>query len=232
MFKDGVPSGFWDSEKNIEEVKRFLQKQLNIRTAEDWFSGKGLYLFADIPVNYQQLEAFRLLSLVKKVGGFSNLLKKLEPSLDWNSTSQNFKGSKSQMLMFEYIQELFPGKIKKNAFLTCIDVDVLFDYTTEDLIFGDTSKKMQLDVFIPHHKLAFEFQGEQHFGKKDTYLNSERGIKRDAEKRETLKKNGITLIEVPYWWDHSKESLKATIHLHRPALISGDGKPIPESPTK
>src|SRR4051812_43605229 len=31
---------------------------------------------------------------------------------------------------------------------------------------------------------------------------------------------GITLIEVPYWWNFNKESLAATIHNVRPDLIS------------
>jgi hypothetical protein len=56
---------------------------------------------------------------------------------------------------------------------------------------------------------------------------------KDKEKKEGCHTQGITLIEIPYWWDFKKESLLVTIHLHRPDLIlsTGSGSPIPiESP--
>ena len=47
--------------------------------------------------------------------------------------------------------------------------------------------------------------------------------------------NGITLIEVPYWWDFSKERLTASIKQVRPDLIPNmvNEAPIPtEMPMK
>jgi hypothetical protein len=43
---------------------------------------------------------------------------------------------------------------------------------------------------------------------------------------------GVTLIEVPYWWDRKKASLEATIHSHRPDLFSQSppGKEIAVTP--
>jgi hypothetical protein len=47
---------------------------------------------------------------------------------------------------------------------------------------------------------------------------------------------GITLIEVPYWWDGKKESLAATIHHFRSDIISQQdpllltASPIPNKP--
>ncbi len=43
---------------------------------------------------------------------------------------------------------------------------------------------------------------------------------RDYQKRESSKKLGIALIEVPYWWDKKQESLEATIYEQRPELIN------------
>ena len=42
-------------------------------------------------------------------------------------------------------------------------------------------------------------------------------------------KRGITLVEVPYWWDRTIESPAATIHQARSELISlpPEAKPIP-----
>lgn len=56
-------------------------------------------------------------------------------------------------------------------------------------------------------------------------------------KLKQCKRHGITLIEVPYWWDCSKSSLMATIHQVRPDLVpstnsdtSQEFSPIPTSP--
>jgi hypothetical protein len=45
-------------------------------------------------------------------------------------------------------------------------------------------------------------------------------------------KIGISLIEVPYWWDRTPESLAATIYAQRPDLFTKApiGKPIPSTP--
>lgn len=46
---------------------------------------------------------------------------------------------------------------------------------------------------------------------------------------------GITLIEVPYWWDKSISSLVATIYHYRPDLFKvkpGDVDRIPQNPPK
>jgi hypothetical protein len=53
--------------------------------------------------------------------------------------------------------------------------------------------------------------------------------KSDISKSELCKKMGITLIEVPFWWDRKRESLAATIFSHRPDLFAKQprGNPIP-----
>jgi hypothetical protein len=45
----------------------------------------------------------------------------------------------------------------------------------------------------------------------------------DAEKMEACRDAGITLIEIPYWWDQSIGSLHATIYKYRPEIISHPG---------
>ena len=91
---------------------------------------------------------------------------------------------------------------------------------------------MRLDIFLPKKLLAFEYQGEQHyydiysFGPQWTYSI------RDEEKRIICKEKGITVIEIPYWWDYKLNSLLTAIHKYRPDLIPnpGNGEAIPEQP--
>ncbi len=74
---------------------------------------------------------------------------------------------------------------------------------------------MEFDIFIPNLSLAFEYQGEQHY--KDRYIFSSAPYKaRDKEKRRLAADYGISLVEVPYWWDKQKESLVEMIHRVRP----------------
>ncbi len=44
---------------------------------------------------------------------------------------------------------------------------------------------------------------------------------KDQEKKNQCKLAGITLIQIPYWWDHTLESLVASIQKERPELCKG-----------
>ena len=77
---------------------------------------------------------------------------------------------------------------------------------------------MELDIFLPEKNLAFEYQGEHHY--RDIYAFGPQWMyhERDTEKKQICDQKGITLIEIPYWWDYSKESLISVIGRHRPDL--------------
>lgn len=88
----------------------------------------------------------------------------------------------------------------------------------------DSERPIELDIYIPSLSLAFEYQGQQHFTyHNETYMlniDSRQVRERDAVKKEFCKKHGITLLDIPFWWNLSKDSLVATIAKHRPDLVS------------
>jgi hypothetical protein len=78
-------------------------------------------------------------------------------------------------------------------------------------------------------------KGKQHFQNMSFFLNAhsqEDGRSRDMKKTDLCKQHGfshlltssqkvgITLIEVPYWWNRKSSSLEATIYTHRPDLFT------------
>jgi hypothetical protein len=93
---------------------------------------------------------------------------------------------------------------------------------------------MQFDVFIPKYSLAFEYQGEQHYHEVHALGSQWQYADKDEQKRIGCNIKGITLIEVPYWWDFQQKSLRDTIHRSRPDLIgpSDNPMPIPDVPPK
>eukprot|EP01114_Cavostelium_apophysatum_P022236 TRINITY_DN7981_c0_g1_i1.p1 TRINITY_DN7981_c0_g1~~TRINITY_DN7981_c0_g1_i1.p1 ORF type:complete len:228 (+),score=38.11 TRINITY_DN7981_c0_g1_i1:3-686(+) len=204
-----MPNKYW---KDLANQKAFLDQaaqSLNVKQNEDWYRVRR----ADI----LRLGGHRLLNIYG-----NSLLRALAanyPEYEWTKTSQ--AKTKSQHRVFELVKEIFPHV-----------EDVFFGYFYRVISNGQPIEKsgVQLDVYIPSLALAFEYQGEYHYQKLARFGNAEQKRALDSQKNDICRDAGITLIEVPYWWDHSKNSLTATIQASRPDLISSvppDQIPIP-----
>jgi hypothetical protein len=97
------------------------------------------------------------------------------------------------------------------------DFLLLENYKHPDLLFPHSQRKVELDLYIPSLKLAFEYQGAQH--EVQTHRGDfRRQVERDNEKKQLCKKHGVTLICIPYQWSGLDEDLVATIHHYRPDI--------------
>ena len=78
------------------------------------------------------------------------------------------------------------------------------------LINPQTQKSMHLDGFNEELKMAFEYNGKQHyipvnfFGGEPAFISQ---IRRDEIKRKLCEEQSISLIEIPYTWDGSKQGI-------------------------
>jgi len=78
---------------------------------------------------------------------------------------------------------------------------------------------MVFDIYAPSLKLAFEYQGLQHYHSHYLFADSLYNKLRDSEKRQACNFLDISLIEVPYWWKLDKESIIAFIQNSRPDIL-------------
>ncbi len=106
-------------------------------------------------------------------GSISKVLESVYPEYDWNqfipdSSNQNpyYYASvvaKSQHQLYNTLRNLLPH------------LDVYHNYKHPDVYSSDTTKRLELDVYIPSLGLGFEYQGKQHyednplFGDKETH---------------------------------------------------------------
>lgn len=103
---------------------------------------------------------------------------------------------KSEELMFRCVQNVFKGK------------QVIYQH--HPFFLGLQS----YDVFVPGCKIAFEYQGKQHFepveffGGEESYKSL---VERDKRKKKLSDDNGITLIYVNYWEEVNEELIKEKV---------------------
>jgi hypothetical protein len=155
--------------------------------------------------------------------GLFYLLQNTYPNYPWNKELLMERKSSvkaSQRILMEVVKDIFPSTGSNNyLFYFIFSIDVFEEYVHNGLQFK-SGQNMQLDVFVPKYSIAFEYQGEHHFVDIYSLGVQWRNSERDEEKGIACQEAGITLIQVPYWWNFKKNSLMATIYQVREDLIS------------
>jgi len=111
----------------------------------------------------------------------------------------------SQQFLCQFAQQLFPHLSKnEDALLRNEEINNLF----------------QLDIYYPTIATGLEYQGIQHFDDVSRLFQAHPQVKsRDKEKESVCKLLGLTLIEIPFWWNESLVGLKELISKKRPDLV-------------
>jgi len=196
----------------IENVKRYvfwLEKQFNISKLDDWYN-----------VSTHRIRHFGGSHVLSIFGGKRAVLSAVYPNYEWRLISSKWNCQMTQKHLLNLVSQIFP------------DEEIQSNFRAKDFRFERSNLPMELDIYLPNLLLAIEYQGIQHF--QSHYLSNTLDSQkiRDMEKRKLCWERGITLLEVPYWWDQTQRSLIATLHLLRPDIIAiTDGLPIPVEPT-
>ena len=196
---DKATHGFWEDESNVKKYLEWLSDKLEISTVEAWSQVTAHHIAVGL----------KGYSLLKKSGGLIQMLSKYVPQYLVEQRPKMSTGiGKAQMSLYRCVQNLFP------------EIHIQLDYRHPDMVFSKTGQRIELDIFLPSLNLALEFQGKQHYNWHFVYGSPSRQQHRDSEKKEICAKYGITLIEVPYWWQtfHNVDHLVTTIRNQRPGM--------------
>ena len=221
---------FWQDEENVFKFMEWASKKLNIRKLDDWYF-----------VSNEEISTLGGKHMLATIGNLHSILCKWKPDHLWSSNKfsslHGSQFSKSQWLLYQRVLEL-TEKLKEIG----IDIkgeEIIMNYKHPELVYSNSQQRMELDIFVAPLSLAFEYQGnlrtiaigmktqllslgEHHYQSHHLFGTAHIQQLRDEEKRLACTNCGITLIEVPFWWDRSLESLMATVYQKKPGLFSSD----------
>jgi len=123
---------------------------------------------------------------------------------------QGKHSSKSQVFLFKMLQDIFPG----------YELHINYNFIDAGFHYAHRYYPIQYDIFIPSLSIAFEYQGEYHYYdisvfQPDGSKSLQQIRQRDLIKEQLSIANGITLFQIPYWWDKQPQSLLNTIQSSR-----------------
>jgi hypothetical protein len=184
-----IPQNLWNDQTQQRECMEWIRHQLQIHEISQWLK---------IPKSLVTEKKGQ--SLITFYGSFMKVLQSVYPEVNWNVAKVVSDGQKQTYNILQSILE---------------DTEVLLDFR----FYAKSGQQVELDVYIPSLSLALEYQGGQHYI--STFYQGATLCQRQNNtqlKQAFCKERGITLLEVPYWWNNSIESLVASIHIHRPEI--------------
>lgn len=124
-------------------------------------------------------------SLLNRYGSLAMLLTDIYP-VECASLKLSYNDLKPQQLLYITIRDIVTS-----------DCDVYPAYQHPTLRSSKEDRSgITLDVYVPSLRLSFDWKDE-HWGRWE--------VERSKLKKELCAANGLTLIEIPYWWDKKKE---------------------------
>lgn len=188
-----VPQEHWEHEEHVKAFLRHAAAELRLEKVEDW-----------LRVSHAQVAALNGGGLLRTMR-LEQALQLLHPTVDWARARQGpRKAAQRQALLAA--KEVFPHE------------EVVEEHRFEATECG-RRQAFELDVFVPTHGLAIEYNGEHHYHQMAFMGALEEQQARDLAKHQACEARGIRLLALPYWWDRRTASLAASLHRAFPSLV-------------
>eukprot|EP00026_Physarum_polycephalum_P002684 Phypoly_transcript_02692.p1 GENE.Phypoly_transcript_02692~~Phypoly_transcript_02692.p1 ORF type:complete len:862 (+),score=102.64 Phypoly_transcript_02692:87-2672(+) len=187
-----------DPPENIKPQVENLARKLGIKQLSDWY-----YVFKS---SFAQHGGSTLLRRFN--GSMLKILQEAYPEHTWDEKKLQIKRQLGQKRLESAVHKLFPDTRR-----------VINARKIPDITDPVTRQKLEIDVYVPEFKLAFEYQDKHHYI--STWYSGEPLAdiqKKDNYKKKIMEEKGFTLIAVPCWWDGELSSLAAVICQRRKDL--------------
>lgn len=191
-----VPQEHWEHEENVKAFLRHAASELQVEKPEDW-----------LRVSHSQVTTLNGGSLLRNMR-LEKALQLLHPDVNWARARQGPRKA-AQRQAFLATKEVFPHE------------DVVEEHRLQ-VEEGGRNEAFELDIFVPGHSLAIEYNGEHHYHQMAFMGSLEQQQARDMAKQQACEARGIRLVVIPYWWDRRAASLAATVHRKFPSLVPAD----------
>jgi hypothetical protein len=194
-----VPKRFWQDEENVAKFFKWVEPKLGISNPSQWNDHTSAHLIA-----------YGGITLLRRTRGLNKLVSNFYPGmeLDRDGWQTNMK-SRAQQFLTEIIRSLMQEGTEVES--NCAPMNMKYE---------NTSKPMFFDVWIPRFNLCLEHQGQQHYVAHTFWGDYKSLVTRDTEKLYACIRSHISLLHVPYWWDHQRSTIISALksvsnHFHR-----------------
>eukprot|EP00026_Physarum_polycephalum_P000781 Phypoly_transcript_00782.p1 GENE.Phypoly_transcript_00782~~Phypoly_transcript_00782.p1 ORF type:complete len:944 (+),score=105.33 Phypoly_transcript_00782:1215-4046(+) len=185
--------------KLLEDVEA-IAKHLHITQLSDWYHVPKAHIKL-VPGTH---------SLLKQYPTVESLLRAAYPTHAWDSETFTKYGKRGtpQTYLQRIVRTLFPG------------MEIGTNVRGRHGMKGERGAPLEIDIFLPSLNLGFEYQDPHHYFDKHygSYTLSEYQD-RDKRKQVQAVRKGITIVNIPFWWDWNIDSLIASIQKLRPDLL-------------
>eukprot|EP01127_Copromyxa_protea_P022878 TRINITY_DN8428_c0_g1_i2.p1 TRINITY_DN8428_c0_g1~~TRINITY_DN8428_c0_g1_i2.p1 ORF type:complete len:558 (+),score=118.95 TRINITY_DN8428_c0_g1_i2:207-1676(+) len=188
-----TPRNTWNDQKNVQQLLDDIAVKLSVTHINHWTR-----------ISRKQINRVGGVGLWSHFSSLREALAFAYPNISLPSVAAFRKNKRSKQRWLG---------LKASEILESKDYEE--NYQHPDLVWKNSRANIELDLWFPHLKMAFEYQGEQHYHQYvDVFgLGSELQsyLERDNYKLQASKDIGITTITVPYWWDEELDSLRDII---------------------
>lgn len=176
------PRNFWKKTENVKAYLDYVGNTLHVQLPHQWYR-----------VSQQQFKEIGGIGFLHSFPNLVSALRQAYPSISWDASLFSNKNKKSSQMYVPppssltiLIRWLLASlrQVTSRPDLLVEEFDLSLIALEPREIAGGRRKKMPIDVYLKHHDVAFEYQGEHHYHSSSAFrLPSHIYEERDIAKR-------------------------------------------------